>query len=50
VLLAAFVLYIWRHVVQDKIPLRMREEVPLTPQEEKAHPEFRVTPDAVTSA
>jgi len=50
VLLAAFVLYIWRHVVQDKIPVRLREEVPLTPQEEAAHPEFRVAPDAVPSA
>jgi amino acid transporter len=50
VLLAAFVLYIWRHVVQDRIPLRMREEVPLTPQDEARHPEFRVAPDAVPSA
>jgi amino acid transporter len=50
VLLAAFVLYLWRHLVQDKIPLRLREEVPLTPQDELAHPEFRVAPDAVPSA
>jgi amino acid transporter len=32
VLLAALLLYIWRHVVEDKIPLRMREEVPATPE------------------
>jgi amino acid transporter len=50
VLLTAFVLYVWRHVVQDKIPIRMREEVPQTPEEEMRHPEFRVAPDAVTSA
>jgi amino acid transporter len=50
VLLAAFVLYLWRHLVQDKIPLRLREEVPQTPEEEHAHPEFRVAPDAVPSA
>ena len=31
VLLAALILYIWRHVVQDKIPLRLREPVPHTP-------------------
>ena len=31
VLLAALLLYIWRHVVEDKIPLRLREEVPQTP-------------------
>jgi amino acid transporter len=50
VLVAAFLLYVYRHVVQDKIPLRMREEVPRTPDEELAHPEFRVAPDAVPSA
>jgi amino acid transporter len=50
VLLAAFVLYVWRHVVQDKIPIRLREEVPQTPEEEMLHPEFRVAPDAVPSA
>jgi amino acid transporter len=50
VLLAAFVLYLWRHVVQDKIPIKLREEVPLTPEDEARHPEFRVAPDAVPSA
>jgi amino acid transporter len=50
VLLAAFVLYLWRHLVQDKIPIKLREEVPLTPQDELGHPEFRVAPDAVPSA
>src|SRR3954470_12544260 len=33
VLLAALLLYIWRHVVEDKIPIRMREPVPATPAE-----------------
>ena len=33
VLLAALLMYIWRHVVEDKIPLRLREEVPLTPED-----------------
>jgi amino acid transporter len=50
VLVAAFLLYVYRHVVQDKIPLKLREEVPRTPDEELKHPEFRVAPDAVTSA
>jgi amino acid transporter len=50
VLLAAFVLYVWRHLVQDKIPIRLREEVPQTPEDEMRHPEFRVAPDAVPSA
>jgi amino acid transporter len=50
VLLAAFILYLWRHLVQDKIPVRLREEVPLTPEDEARHPEFRVAPDAVPSA
>jgi amino acid transporter len=49
VLVAAFLLYVYRHVVQDKVPLRLREEVPRTPEEELAHPEFRVTHDAVPS-
>jgi len=49
VLLAAFVLYIWRHVVQDKIPVKMREQVPLTPEEEARNPELSVQPDAVPS-
>ena len=50
VLLAAFILYLWRHLVQDKIPVKLREEVPLTPEDELRHPEFRVAPDAVPSA
>jgi amino acid transporter len=33
VLLAALLMYIWRHVVEDKIPLQLREKVPATPDE-----------------
>jgi amino acid transporter len=33
VLLAALLLYIWRHVVEDKIPIKLREPVPATPAE-----------------
>ena len=44
VLLAALLMYIWRHVVEDKIPLRLREEVPLTPEEAA-----RTTPTPATS-
>jgi amino acid transporter len=47
VLLAAVLLYLWRHLVQDKIPLQWREEVPQTPEEEMRHPELGVAPDAV---
>ena len=50
VLLAAFILYVWRHVVQDKIPLKLREQVPLTPEEERAHAELKVAPSAAPSA
>jgi amino acid transporter len=50
VLLAALVLYIWRHVVQDKIPLKWREEIPHTPEEERAHAELKVAPSAAPSA
>jgi amino acid transporter len=50
VLLAALILYIWRHVVQDKIPLRWREQVPQTPEEERAHAELKVAPSAAPSA
>jgi hypothetical protein len=46
---AAFLLYVYRHVVQDKIPLKLREEVPRTPEDELRHPEFRVAQDAVPS-
>jgi amino acid transporter len=48
VLLAALLLYIWRHVVQDKIPLRLREEVPRTPEEERAHAELKAAPTATS--
>jgi amino acid transporter len=40
VLVAAFLLYVYRHVVQDKIPLRLREEVPQTPDDLLVHPEL----------
>jgi amino acid transporter len=46
VLLAALILYIWRHVVEDKIPLKLREEVPATPEEERAHAELKTAPSA----
>ena len=38
VLLAALALYVIRHVVQDKEPMKLREEVPATPEEERRHP------------
>ena len=44
VLLAALILYVWRHVVQDKQPMRWREDVPRTPEEERAHPELQAEP------
>ena len=50
VLLAALLLYIWRHVVQDKIPLRIREPVPATPEEEAAHKELKAAPSAAPGA
>jgi hypothetical protein len=50
VLLAALILYVWRHVVQDKIPLKLREEIPQTPEEERAHQELKVAPSAAPSA
>ena len=40
VLVAAVLLYVYRHVVQDKLPMRLREEVPQTPEEQLAHPEL----------
>ncbi len=40
VLVAAFLLYVYRHVVQDKIPLTLREEIPQTPEELLVHPEL----------
>ena len=45
-LLAALILYVWRHVVQDKIPLQLREQIPQTPEEELAHAELKVAPTA----
>jgi amino acid transporter len=44
VLLAAVILWVWRHKVQDKQPVRMREKVPLTPEEELARPELQAEP------
>jgi amino acid transporter len=46
VLLVAFLLYVFRHVVQDKIPLTLREEIPQTPEEQAAHPELAPAPTA----
>jgi amino acid transporter len=40
VLLLAFALYVFRHLVQDKTPIKWREEVPATPEEQAAHPEL----------
>jgi amino acid transporter len=48
VLLAAVLLYVWRHVVQDKIPIRMREQIPRTPEEERAHAELKTAPTATS--
>jgi amino acid transporter len=44
VLLAALVLWAWRRIVQDKQPLHLREEVPLTPEDQLKHPELAVEP------
>jgi amino acid transporter len=44
VLLAALILWVWRHKVQDKQPVRLREDVPATPEEEMAHPELQAEP------
>jgi amino acid transporter len=46
VLVLAFLLYVYRHVVQDKIPLTLREEIPETPEEQAAHPELAPAPTA----
>jgi amino acid transporter len=48
VLVAAFLLYVYRHVIQDKIPLKLREDVPQTPEELMVHPEL--APAGVGSA
>ena len=47
VLLVALVLYVFRHVVQDKLPMRLREEVPATPEEQREHPELAPAPTAM---
>jgi amino acid transporter len=46
VLVVALLLYIYRHVVQDKIPLRLREPIPRTPEEELRHRELAVASTA----
>jgi amino acid transporter len=46
VLVAALLLYAYRHVVQDKLPMRLREEVPATPEEELRHRELAAAPTA----
>ena len=43
------VLYIWRHVVQDKLPMKLREEIPRTPEEERAHAELKAAPTAASA-
>ena len=48
VLLAALLLYMWRHVVQDKLPMKLREEIPRTPEEERAHAELKAAPTAAS--
>jgi amino acid transporter len=49
VLLAALILYIWRHVVQDKIPLKLREQIPQTPEEEREHAELKAAGTAAVT-
>jgi MFS family permease len=44
VLVAALILWAWRRVVQDKLPLHLREDVPHTPEELRAHPELAAEP------
>jgi amino acid transporter len=48
VMLAALILYVWRHLVQDKIPVKLREEIPLTPEEERLHAELKTAPTAAS--
>jgi amino acid transporter len=48
VLLVAVLLYVWRHVVQDKIPITLREQVPRTPEEEREHAELKTAPTATS--
>ncbi|HWT22165.1 MAG TPA: APC family permease [Solirubrobacteraceae bacterium] len=47
VLLVALGLYVVRHVVQDKEPMRLREEIPATPEEERRHPDLAPAPTAL---
>jgi amino acid transporter len=49
VLVAALALYLYRHLVQDRIPLKLREDVPRTPEEERARPDLVVAPTAAPS-
>jgi amino acid transporter len=44
VLVVALVFWAWRRVVQDKQPLHLREEIPQTPDELRAHPELAAEP------
>ena len=48
VLLLALALYVIRHVFQDKQPIRWREDVPATPEEELAHRELATASTAAT--
>ena len=50
VLLVALALYVYRHVVQDKLPMRLREEIPRTPDEQMSHPELAPAPTAAPVA
>ena len=47
VLAVALLLYVFRHVVQDKQPMRLREEVPATPEEQREHPDLAPAPTAM---
>ena len=46
-LVVALILYVFRHVVQDKLPMKLREEVPATPEEQLSHPELAPAPTTV---
>jgi amino acid transporter len=46
VLVVALLLYLYRHIVQDKIPLKLREEIPRTPEEELRNRELAVAATA----
>jgi amino acid transporter len=50
VLFVALALYVYRHVVQDKLPMRLREQVPRTPDEQMSHPELAPAPTAAPAA